>query len=121
MKKIVFLLIFMCATLSGFAQDIKYKNGELIVTHPKVVQDCDRFIYSGDSLKLDAKSMFVGKTGWRNTGGVNLEATDSIYYFKNNGLQRRKKFINAQSGYLLLKKSDEFVYFYQKKAIIYFH
>ena len=112
MKKIVFLLIFMCATLSGFAQDIKqdikYENGMLIVKHPKVVQDGDRFIYSGDSLKLDAKLMF-GSGNYTNTGGVNLEATDSIYYFKNNGWERSKKFLNAKSGYLLLKKSDGIV------------
>ena len=110
MKKIVFLLIFMCATLSGFAQDIKYENGELIVTHPKVVQDGDRFIYSGDSLKLDAKSMFGAEKGWSNTGGVNLKATDSIYYFfRNKVWERSTEFINAKSGYLLLKKSDGIV------------
>lgn len=109
MKKIVFLLIFMCATLSGFAQDIKYEKGMLKVKHTKVVQDGDRFIYSGDSLKLDAKSMFGAEKGWRNTGGVNLEATDSIYYFRNNGWKSSTEFINAESGYLLLKKSDGIV------------
>lgn len=107
MKKIVFLLIFMCATLSGFAQDIKYENGMLMLTvkHTKVVQDGDRFIYSGDILELKARNFYDNNTTYR------LCASKPIYnYIATGGKQNQQNQIGtAGSGKLVFHKTDSIV------------